>query len=118
VKHTGDGVLAIFDAPSAALRAGMELVTRLEADGIPVRAGVHAGEIERRGDDVSGIAVHVAQRVCGTAPTGEFFVSRGIPDLVLGEDFTFADAGEHTLRGLDGRWNLLRVERSVGSRPT
>jgi hypothetical protein len=56
--------------------------------------------------------------VCGTAPTGEFFVSRGIPDLVLGEDFTFADAGEHTLRGLDGRWNLLRVERSVGSRPT
>lgn len=110
VKHTGDGVLAIFEAPTRALRAGLDLVARLKADGISVRAGAHAGEIERRGDDVSGIAVHVAQRVCGIAAGGELLVSRGVPDLVLGESFTFTDAGEHTLKGVAGRWQLLRVE--------
>jgi class 3 adenylate cyclase len=109
VKHTGDGVLAVFDALSPAVSAGLELCNRLRATGLPVRVGIHAGEIERRGVDVSGIAVHVGQRVCGLADEGEVLVSRPVPDLVLGQPFTFTDRGEHPLKGAPGRWRLFRA---------
>jgi class 3 adenylate cyclase len=109
VKSTGDGVLAVFDAPSRAVRTASDLVRRFEATPTPVRAGLHAGEIERRGDDVAGIAVHLAQRVCSQAGAGEVLVSRGLPDLVLGTGLAFSDRGEHRLRGLDEPIRLWSV---------
>jgi class 3 adenylate cyclase len=109
VKQTGDGVLAIFDAPSHALRAGLDLVTRLSLDGIAVRVGVHAGEIERRGDDVSGIAVHVAARVMASAAAGDVMVSSSVPPLVVGSGIEFVDRGEHKLKGVPGTWQLFVV---------
>jgi class 3 adenylate cyclase len=109
VKSTGDGVLALFDSPSRAVRAARELVQHFDDTPTPVRAGLHAGEIERRGDDVAGIGVHLAQRVCGQADDGEVLVSRGLPDLVLGAGIGFADRGEHHLKGLDHPMQLWSV---------
>ncbi|MEY2571598.1 MAG: hypothetical protein QOE63_1948 [Acidimicrobiaceae bacterium] len=109
VKSTGDGALATFDVPSRSLRAALELLARLAEHDIPTRAGVHAGEVERRRDDVSGVAVHIAARVGALAGTGELLVSRSVPDLVLGQPFTFTDAGEHTLKGAPGTWQLFSV---------
>lgn len=109
VKSTGDGVLALFDAPSRAVRAARELVRRFEDTSTPVRAGLHAGEIERHGDDIAGIGVHLAQRVCGQAGGGEVLVSRGLPDLVLGAGLAFTDRGDHDLRGLDAPMQLWSV---------
>jgi class 3 adenylate cyclase len=101
VKSTGDGVLATFDSPSRAVHAAAALVEQLEDSRTPVRAGIHAGEVEWRDDDVAGLAVHLAQRVCGCAGPGEVWVSRGYPDLVSGSDIAFVDRGEHVLKGLD-----------------
>lgn len=109
VKSTGDGVLALFDAPSRAVRAATELVRHFEDTSTPVRAGLHAAEIERRGDDVAGIAVHLAQRVCGHAGESEVLVSRGMPDLVLGSGLSFTDRGEHGLKGVDTPMRLWSV---------
>jgi class 3 adenylate cyclase len=77
--------------------------------GIDVRVGLHTGEIERRGDDVAGIAVHLAQRVQAMARAGEVLVSRTVVDLVVGSDLHFVDRGEHELKGLPGRWRLFAV---------
>jgi class 3 adenylate cyclase/pimeloyl-ACP methyl ester carboxylesterase len=109
IKSTGDGVLARFDSPSRAVRAGLQLVQDLGASLTPVRVGVHAGEVEQRGDDIAGLAVHLAQRVCGQAAPGEVWVSRGLPDLVLGAGLAFADRGEHQLKGLDEPMHLWSV---------
>jgi class 3 adenylate cyclase/pimeloyl-ACP methyl ester carboxylesterase len=109
VKSTGDGVLAVFDVPSRAVRAAAELVRHFRGSSTPVRAGLHAGEIERRGDDVAGIAVHLAQRVCGQAGDSEVLVSRSVPDLVLGSGLTFTDRGTFALKGLAEPMQLWSV---------
>ena len=110
VKRTGDGVLATFDGPARAVQCAVAMRDALRQLGIDVRVGVHTGEIERRGDDVAGIAVHLAQRVQARAEAGEVLVSRTVVDLVVGSDLRFVDRGEHELKGLPGLWRLFAVE--------
>ena len=77
--------------------------------GVPVRAGLHTGEIERRGDDLAGIAVHIGARVAAAAGPGEVLVSGAVPPLVTGSGLRFADRGEHDLKGVPGTWRLYRA---------
>ena len=100
VKSTGDGVVATFDGPARGIRCAQGIVERTKALGLDVRAGLHTGEVEIRGDDLHGLAVHVAQRVSSIAGAGEVLVSRTVVDLVAGSDIEFADHGEHELKGV------------------
>ena len=109
VKRMGDGVLAIFDGPARAVQCAVAIRDALRQLGIDVRVGLHAGEVERRGDDVAGIAVHLAQRVQAKAQPGEILVSRTVVDLVVGSDLHFVDRGEHELKGLPDKWRLFVV---------
>jgi class 3 adenylate cyclase len=74
-----------------------------------VRVGIHTGEVERRGTDLNGVAIHLAHRVCETAAPGEVLVSRTVVDLVAGSGLAFADRGEHNLKGIPDRWRLFAV---------
>lgn len=76
---------------------------------LEIRAGIHTGEVELRGDDVGGMAVHLAARILSAAGPGEIFVSRTVADLVVGSDLTFDDRGMHSLKGIEGEWRLLAV---------
>jgi class 3 adenylate cyclase len=109
VKTTGDGILAIFDGPGQAIRCGAALREELRPMGLDIRAGVHMGEVERRGDDVGGIAVHIAARIMGAAAPGEVLVSRTVRDLVAGSQFALEDRGTHALRGVGDKWSLYAV---------
>jgi len=110
VKSTGDGVLAIFDTPSRAVDAVRSIKATLESIGIPIRAGLHAGEIQVHADsDISGLAVNLAARVEAAADDGAIFVSSTIRDMLLGSDVTLEDRGEHTLKGIDGSWRLFEA---------
>jgi class 3 adenylate cyclase/pimeloyl-ACP methyl ester carboxylesterase len=112
VKHTGDGVLARFDAPARAVACGLAITQHVEPLGLEVRTGVHTGEIELRGGDIGGIAVHVGARVMAIADRGEVLVSRTVRDLVAGSGLTFADRGEHALKGVPDRWQLFAAAAS------
>lgn len=109
VKHTGDGALAIFDGPSRAVRCAQSITSADAGAGVAVRAGLHTGEIVERGNDISGIAVHLAQRVSSEAAGGEVFVSRTVVDLVAGSGLRFADRGEHNLKGVETTWRLFAL---------
>ena len=109
MKHTGDGILAIFDGPARAVQCAGAIREALRQLGLEIRAGLHTGEVERRGDDVSGVAVHLAQRVQGRAEPGEIRVSRTVVDLVAGSDLGFEDKGEYELKGVQGSWRLFAV---------
>ncbi|HVB93817.1 MAG TPA: adenylate/guanylate cyclase domain-containing protein [Acidimicrobiales bacterium] len=109
VKDTGDGLLATFDSPARAIRCALALRDGAGHLGIQMRAGLHAGEIEWRGEDVGGIAVHVAARVVATAVAGEVLASNTVVDLVEGAGITFTDRGEHTLKGVPGLRRLWTV---------
>jgi len=106
VKVLGDGALARFATPADAIRCAIAISDASHALGFEVRAGVHTGEIEVRGDDVTGIAVHLGQRVCAAADPGEVWVTRTVVDLVAGAGLHFDDRGEHELRGVPGKWQL------------
>jgi pimeloyl-ACP methyl ester carboxylesterase len=108
VKSTGDGCLAVFDGPTRAIRCAHALVGKLGEIGLTIRAGLHAGEIEPRSDDVTGLAVHIAARVMEQADGGDVLVSRTVMDLTAGSDLTFDDAGIHTLKGVPGEFPLYR----------
>ena len=110
VNPTGDGVLATFDGPARAVRCASAIRDAVRELAIAVRCGVHTGEIELRGNDVSGIAVHIGQRVSGLAGEGEVLVSRTVVDLVAGSGLEFDDRGEHQLKGVPGRWQLFAVK--------
>jgi len=110
VKRTGDGILATFDGPARAVQCAVAIREALRQLGLEVRVGLHAGEIERHGADVAGIAVHLAQRVQSTAQPGEVLVSRTVVDLVVGSELRFGDRGEHEMRGVPGTWRLFAVE--------
>jgi len=110
VKSTGDGLLALFNTPGSAIHAAKDLEADIHALGLSMRAGVHTGEIERRGDDVGGLAVHVAARVQALAGAGEIVVSAVIPALTSGSGFTFDDLGDHQLKGVPGDWRLYRAD--------
>jgi class 3 adenylate cyclase/pimeloyl-ACP methyl ester carboxylesterase len=109
VKQTGDGILATFDGPARGVQCARELRDTLAACGIGIRAGLHTGEIEVRGDDVSGIAVHIASRVASVAGPGEVLVSRTVPDLVFGSGLSFEPRGPHDLKGVPGAWDLYAL---------
>lgn len=112
VKSTGDGVLATFDSPALALDAAARLHDSAESLGVSVRAGLHTGECELVGDDVAGIAVHIAARVAARATAGETLATATVRDLVLGSDTRWVDRGEHELKGVPGRWRIVAVDRS------
>jgi class 3 adenylate cyclase len=111
VKTTGDGILATFDGPGRAIHAAVALREELAGIGLQLRAGLHTGEVELRGDDVGGLAVHIAARVMAAAGPGEILVSRTVRDLAAGADVTLEDRGRYLLKGLDGDWQLLAVAR-------
>jgi class 3 adenylate cyclase len=106
VKSTGDGSLATFDRPGRAVDVAVAICDVVRSLGVDIRAGIHTGEIERRGDDIGGLAVHLAARVCSAAGAGEVLVSRTVTDLVVGSGHDFTDRGEHDLKGIPGRWCL------------
>jgi pimeloyl-ACP methyl ester carboxylesterase/class 3 adenylate cyclase len=107
VKTTGDGILATFDGPGRAVRCALSLGTASKQMGLPLRAGLHTGEIEIRGRDIGGIAVHAAARVMAQSQSNEVLVSRVITDLVAGAGLKFSERGSHELKGLPGRWDLF-----------
>ncbi len=106
VKTTGDGFLAAFDGPGRAIRCAEAITKGTETLGIPVRTGLHTGECEVRGDDLGGLAVHIAARVGALAAPGEVLVSRTVADLVAGSGIEFQDRGAHELKGVPSTWNL------------
>ncbi|MGQ0685968.1 adenylate/guanylate cyclase domain-containing protein [Bradyrhizobium sp.] len=107
IKSTGDGILATFDGPGRAVRCALAFGSAVRQIGLPVRAGLHTGEIEVRGKDIGGIAVHAAARVMGHCGSDEVLVSRVVTDLVAGAGLKFADRGSHELKGLPGHWDLF-----------
>ncbi len=110
VRSTGDGVLAYFDGPGRAIQCACWLNEKVRSLGIDIRSGLHAGEVEIRGEGIDGIAVHVASRVESLAEPGEVLVSKMVTDLVFGSDaFTFTDRGCHDLKGCPGQWNLMQA---------
>jgi class 3 adenylate cyclase len=109
IKSTGDGVLATFDGPGRAIQCACAIRDALGALGLEVRAGLHTGEIELRGDDIAGIAVVIGQRISTYAGPGEVLVSRTVADLVTGSDVELRDQGEHELKGVPGAWRLYSV---------
>jgi pimeloyl-ACP methyl ester carboxylesterase len=108
VGTTGDGFLVAFDGPARAIRCAHAIVAAVATAGLQVRAGVHAGECEVRGDDLAGMAVHIGARVASAAGADEVLVSSTVRDLVAGSGLEFEDRGEHDLKGVPGRWRLLR----------
>ena len=109
VNPTGDGLLATFDGPARAVRCAQAICEGVRAFGIEVRAGLHTGEVELRGDDIGGIAVHIGQRVSGLAAAGEVLVSRTVTDLVAGSGLQFEDRGERALKGVPGSWAVFAL---------
>ena len=101
--------MATFDGPGKALRCAFALREALAPLGIQIRAGLHAGEVELRGDDIGGIGVHVAARVLEKAEPDEIVTSAAVPLLVAGSGFQFEDRGEHELKGVPGAWRLYAV---------
>ncbi|MGZ8635620.1 MAG: adenylate/guanylate cyclase domain-containing protein [Actinomycetota bacterium] len=114
IVTTGDGFFATFERPVSAVRCALAATTAMPALGVGIRAGVHTGEVEVRGSDLGGLAVHIAARVAGAAGDGEVFVSSTVRDLLAGSDVALEDAGEHVLKGVPDRWRLYRA--SVPSR--
>jgi pimeloyl-ACP methyl ester carboxylesterase len=110
VKGTGDGHLATFDGPTQASRCAEALRGDAEALGVEIRAGIHTGECELMGDDIGGIAVHIAARILGEAGAGEILVSSTVRDLVVGSGLGFTDRGAFELRGVPGEWHLMAVD--------
>jgi len=110
VHSTGDGILAVFDGPGRAIACARDLHRELAALDLPIRAALHTGEIEVRGEEVGGIAVHIAARILSLAGAGETLLSRVVTDLVVGARFNFADRGQHALKGVAGAWQIYALE--------
>jgi class 3 adenylate cyclase len=109
VATTGDGFLAVFDGATRAVRCGLAMTRSARDVGLPIRVGVHTGEVEFVGSNVRGVAVHTAARVMSLAGPDEVFVSATTGDLLEGSGVTLEDAGSHELKGLTGRRQVLRV---------
>jgi class 3 adenylate cyclase len=110
IKTTGDGFLATFDATGRALRCAAEVLAGANDMGLELRAGVHTGEVEVRGDDIAGLAVTIAKRVCDISGPGQVQVSEMVRGMMVGTGFTFVEEGEHELKGVPGIWRLFSVE--------
>ena len=109
VKHTGDGVFALFDGPTKAARCGLELIPALATRGIRIRAGIHVGECEKRGEEWSGMAVHVGARIGAMAQADELLASRTVRDLSAGSGLRFESLGPRRLKGLPEEVDVYRV---------
>jgi len=109
INTTGDGFVASFDGPARAVRCARAII---ESAPVGIRAGLHTGECEVRGDDLSGLSVHIAARVSTVAEPGEVLVSSTVKDLVAGSGITFADRGNHSLRGVPDEWKLYAVDQA------
>jgi class 3 adenylate cyclase len=103
----GDGLLASFDGPARAVRCAFALRHDLRKLDLEMRAGLHTGEVERRGDRVAGTGVHIASRIVSLAGPGEVLVSRTVRDLVAGSGLQFIDRGTHALKGIPDEWRVL-----------
>jgi class 3 adenylate cyclase/pimeloyl-ACP methyl ester carboxylesterase len=114
VSTTGDGMLSTFDSPARAVRCALDMIEAARATGLDIRAGVHTGEVERRGEDLVGMAVHIGARVAALAGPGDVLVSGAVPPLVVGSGLDFADHGEHELKGVAGAWRLFVVKGPGG----
>jgi class 3 adenylate cyclase len=110
VDTNGDGFLATFDGPGRAIRCAGALGEALARIGIAVRAGVHTGEVEVRGEQIGGLAVHIGARVAASGGAGDIVVSSTVKDLLAGSGLTFVDRGEHELKGVPGTWRLFAAE--------
>jgi class 3 adenylate cyclase len=110
-KHTGDGIFALFDGPTKAARCALDLIPALAGCGIRIRAGVHIGECERRGDEWSGLAVHTGARIGAMAGPDEVLTSRTVRDLSAGSGLSFESLGAHHLKGLPEEVEVFRVTR-------
>jgi class 3 adenylate cyclase len=113
IQFVGDGTLSTFDSPGRAIACACALRDRVKTLGLEIRAGVHTGEIELRGPDIGGIAVHIGARVAAFAGPSEILVSQTVADAVTGSGTQFEDRGAHDLKGVPGSWNLSAVV-SVG----
>jgi class 3 adenylate cyclase len=109
VKTTGDGVLATFDGPARAIECARGIAHGSKSFGLGLRAGLHTGEIERRGEDITGLGVVIARRICDMATDGELLASRTVKDLVVGSGITFTDRGSHVLKGVPDDWQLFAI---------
>jgi class 3 adenylate cyclase len=107
VKNTGDGFLISFDGPARAIRCATSIGEAIKGLGIEIRAGLHTGECEVRGEDLGGMAVHIAARVNALAAPDEVLVTSTVKDLVVGSGLAFTDRGEHALRGVPDTWKLF-----------
>jgi class 3 adenylate cyclase len=112
VKTTGDGVLALFPSAGGAIRAARRLRDELVADDLRIRVGVHVGDVDRRGDDVSGLAVNIAARVMARAGGDEIVVTTSVLAAAAGQGLGFEPIGAHELKGIPGRWELFRLMES------
>lgn len=109
VSHTGDGIFALFDGPTNAARCALQLVPALASRNIPIRAGIHTGECERRGDEWSGLAVHIGARIGALAGSGEVLASRTVRDLSAGSGLVFESIGPQQLKGLPEPVDVYRL---------
>jgi class 3 adenylate cyclase len=114
VKHTGDGILATFDGPARGVRCAAAAVTAMERAGLPIRAGLHTGECERRGSDVGGMAVHIGARVCSEAGPSEILVTSTVKDLVIGSGLSFEERGPRQLKGVPEELRLYAAAGAAG----
>jgi class 3 adenylate cyclase len=109
VDRAGDGFLATFDGPARGVLCASAIVAALRGEGIEVRAGLHAGEVELLDDGIGGIAVHVGSRVASLGTPGDVLVTSTVRDLVAGSGIQFDDRGEHVLKGVGEPWRLFAV---------
>jgi class 3 adenylate cyclase len=107
VDSAGDGMLATFDGPARAVHCAHAFIGAARAIDLDIRAGIHTGEVEVRGDHIGGIAVHIGARVASLAGPGEVLVTRTVTDLVAGSGLAFQDQGEHALKGVQQPWRLF-----------
>jgi class 3 adenylate cyclase len=117
VKSTGDGVLAVFDSPTRAVRCAAAMSTAARAMDLPVRIGVHTGEVELLGEDIRGLAVHTAARVMALGGADEVMVSSTTRDLLEGSNLALEDTGTHELKGLPGARTVYRLVRQPTAEP-
>jgi class 3 adenylate cyclase len=106
IDTTGDGLLALFTGPGEGVRCAQQVIGDAGELGLEVRSGIHTGEVERSPDGVAGLAVHLAARIMALGGASEILVSGTVRDLVIGSELTFAESGEHELKGVPGRWTI------------
>jgi class 3 adenylate cyclase len=111
IDTTGDGFLATFDAPGRAIRCARAMGDTLAGIDVSIRAGVHTGEVEVRGEQIGGLTVHIGARVAALGDAGDLLVSSTVKELMAGSELTFLDHGEHVLKGVPGSWRIYEVER-------